>query len=196
MIGLQFLPGQWLVVCANVDGDSEIYLLRPDGSALRQLTHNHIPDDLGRWSADGTRVLFQSERSGTTTQHSVKLDRGDVRPESLDSVVSRTPDGTTLLFESTRGCLVASGTDPSWSRDGSLILFKTWDDTTQTLWISAVSPAGTGVRRLAQGMHPSWSPDGSRIMYMQDRDDGGADVWIMNRDAANAHCLTCRAPFR
>ena len=251
--------GQWLVVSANVDGDSEIYLVHPDGSAFRQLTHNHVPDDMARWSADGNRVLFESERSGKTTQYSMKLDGADVRAEPLDSVVSRTPDGKTLLFESTRGGrgrlflmsaaranareiaiaghaeqgsfspdgrsivyerrdamhdnvpkseivvahpdgsapkVVASGTDPSWSGDGRLILFKTWDDTTQTLWISTISPAGTGMRRLAQGMHPSWSPDGSRIVYMHDRDDGGADVWIMDRDGGNARCLTCQAPFR
>jgi hypothetical protein len=31
---------------------------------------------------------------------------------------------------------------------------------------------------------------------MQDRLDGGADIWIMNRDGSDAHCVTCKAPFR
>lgn len=251
--------GLWLLASANLDGDAEIYLIRADGSGLRQLTRNTVPDDMARWSADGRRVLFESERSGAAAQFSMDVDGGDVRPEPMDSVVSRSPDGTTLLFESVRGGrgrlylmtssrtnvreistaghaeqgsfspdgrsivfeqraemhrdiarsnivlarpdgsdakVIASGTDPSWSRDGQLILFKTWDEQTQTLWVSIVSPTGTGVRRLGQGVHPSWSPDGSRIAYMHDRDDGGSDIWIMNRDGSNAACLTCDAPFR
>ena len=92
--------------------------------------------------------------------------------------------------------VVASGTDPSWSRDGQLILFKTLDEATQQLWISTVSPTGEGLRRLTPGVHPTWSPDGSRIAYMRDRDDGGTDIWIMNRNGGAGRCLTCLAPFR
>jgi Tol biopolymer transport system component len=251
--------GLWLLVSANLDGDTEIYLIRADGSARRQLTRNTVPDDIARWSTDGRRVLFESARSGARAQYSMNLDGSDVRPEPPDSVVSRSPDGTTLLFESVRGGrghlflmtssrtnvreistaghaeqgsfspngrsivfeqraemhrdisksnivvadpdgsganVIASGTDPSWSRDGQSILFKTWDERTQTLWISTVSPTGTGMRRLAQGVHPNWSPDGSRIAYMHDRDDGGSDIWIMDRDGSKAACLTCKPPFR
>lgn len=251
--------GLWLLASANLDGDAEIYLIRADGSALRQLTRNTVPDDIARWSTDGRRVLFESARSGATAQYSMNLDGSDVRPERPDSVVSRSPDGKTLLFESVRDGrghlflmtssrtnvreistaghaeqgsfspdghsilfeqraemhqdisrsnvvvahpdgsgvkVIASGTDPSWSRDGQLILFKTWDEATQTLWISTVSPTGAGMRRLAQGVHPNWSPDGSRIAYMHDRDDGGSDIWVMDRDGSNPSCLTCKAPFR
>ena len=251
--------GKWLVVSSNLDGDAEIYLIRPDGGAFRQLTRNNIPDDNARWSADGRRILFERKPSGATVQSSMDLEGGDIRTEPLDSVVSRSPDGTQLLFESVRDgrgrlflmtsartnareiptaphaeqgsfspdgrsivfeqrnamhediarsaiavarsdgsspTVVASGTDPSWSRDGTLILFKTLDERTQELWISTVLPTGEGLKRLAPGMHPNWSPDGLRIAYMADRKDGGADVWIMHRDGSAAHCLTCAAPFR
>ena len=251
--------GQWIVVSANVDGDTEIYLVRPDGSARRQLTHNAVPDDIARWSEDGRRVMFESERSGTKGQYSMDLYGGDVRAETVDSVVSRSPDRSTLLFESVRDGhgrlftmtaartgareiptarhaeqgsfspdgrtivfeqrdamhediarsqivvarpdgsephVVATGTDPKWSRDGTLILFKTWDEPSRQLWISTVSPAGTGLRRLAPGVHPSWSPDNRQIAFMHDRPDGGADIWIMNRNGSDPHCITCKAPFR
>jgi Tol biopolymer transport system component len=251
--------GRWLLVTANRDGDSEVYLVRADGGELRQLTHNSASDDIARWSPDGSRILFESDRSGAQAQYSMRLDGTDVRPEPIDSVVSRSPDGKTLLFESVReergqlflmteartnvrriatarhaeqgsfspdgsrivfeqrsamhddiphsqivvahpdgseAHVAATGTDPSWSPDGGLILFKTPDDATHQLWISTVSADGTGLRRLAPGVHPDWSPDGTRIVYMRDRRDGGADIWIMNRDGGNGRCLTCTAPFR
>ena len=251
--------GKWIVASANRYGDTEIYLLRPDGSAIRQLTRNNVPDEAARWSDDGRRVLIQSDRSGATVHYSMNPDGSDVRPEPLDSVISRSPDGRTLLFESVRAGrgrlflmtsertnpreiatarhaeqgsfspdgrvivfeqrdamheeirtsqivvsrpdgsepkVVATGTDPSWSRDGRSILFKTWHEPTQQLWISTVSPTGSDFRRLAPGVHPEWSPDDSRIVYMHDRADGGSDIWIMNREGSGAHCITCRAPFR
>jgi len=252
--------GEWIVVSANVDGDTEIYLIRPDGSALRQLTRNTVPDDIARWSADGRRVIFESERSGQAAQYSMNLAGGDVRPEPLDSVTARSPDGTLLLFESVRegrgrlftmtaqrtgareitkaprhaeqgtfspdgrwvvfeqrdamhekiersdivlarpdgseARVIASGTDPKWSRDGTLILFKTFDDATQQLWISTVTAKGTDLRRLAPGVHPSWSPDNTQIAFMRERADGGADVWIIGTDGNGARCITCTAPFR
>jgi Tol biopolymer transport system component len=251
--------GEWIVVSANVDGDTEIYLVRPDGSARRQLTRNTAPDDIAQWSADGRRVVFESERSGRAAQYSMNRDGGDVRPEPLDSVTSRSPDGTVLLFESVRAGrgrlftmtaqrtgareiatgphaeqgsfspdgrwivfeqrdamhekiersdiviarpdgsearVVASGTDPKWSRDGTTILFKKWDDASQQLWISTVAAAGTDLRRLVPGVHPSWSPDNTQIAFMRDRPDGGADIWIVGRDGNGARCITCKAPFR
>jgi Tol biopolymer transport system component len=91
---------------------------------------------------------------------------------------------------------IATGTDPSWSPDGRLILFKTPEAGTGTLWVSTVAPSGGEVKKLARGVHPHWSPDGQRIAYMLDRVDGGADIWIMNRDGSGRRCLTCAAPFR
>jgi Tol biopolymer transport system component len=251
--------GRWILASANLDGDTEIFLVRADGAELRQLTRNTVADDIARFSDDGRRVLFQSDRSGTTAEYSMNLDGSDVRPAARDSVLSRSPDGKTLLFESVRDGrgrlltmsgdrtnpreiatarhaeqgsfspdgrsivfeqrdamheeiqvsqivvsrpdgsdprVVATGTDPAWSRDGRLILFKTWDEPSQSLWISTVSPTGTGLVRLAPGVHPKWSPDDARIAFMSDRPDGGADIWVMNRDGSDAHCVTCRAPFR
>ncbi|MGH8220490.1 MAG: hypothetical protein ACREUT_18295 [Steroidobacteraceae bacterium] len=45
-------------------GDFEIYTIRPDGSGLRQLTHDHGNDAHALWSADGKSILFTSSRMG------------------------------------------------------------------------------------------------------------------------------------
>ena len=251
--------GQWIVASANIDGDSEIYLIRSDGRELKQLTRNSYQDDGPYWSEDGRRILFTSMRPEGHAQFSMAIDGTDVRPEVADSVTSRSPDGRTLLIESVRngrgqlyivgadrtgarlvsrdrhaeqgefspdGKLIVyeerdamhdkievsdvvvmradggeprtitTGTDPSWSPDGRSILFKQFDETTRQLWIATISPAGGVVTRLAPGVHPEWSRDGRRILSMRDRTDGGADIWIMNRDGSEARCLTCEKPFR
>jgi Tol biopolymer transport system component len=249
--------GKWILVSANRERDAEIYLIRADGGEIRQLTHNDV-DDMARWSDDGQRVLYESSQPGGGSKwFSMKPDGSDVRPYAPDSVVSRSPDGKTLLFESVRNGrgrlflmtsartnpreiatarhaeqgsfspdgksivfeqratmhddiphsqivvsrpdgsdpkVVATGTDPHWSRDGSLILFKTMDDATQTLWISTVSPNGTGLKRLAPGVHYQWSLDEKQIVFMRDGKDGAADIWIMNSDASGQTCISCRLP--
>ena len=249
--------GQWILSSANLDGDPEIYLIRADGRELKQLTRNNTADDMAWWSEDGRRIVFISRRADTTAQFSMALDGSDIRPQPRDSVIARSPDGRTLLFETIRdgraqlfamtadrtsarlvsrhryaeqgsispdGKLlvyeerdsaheiersqiivatadgatpraVADGTDPSWSPDGQSILFKLFDERMQ-LWIATVSPAGEPPRKLAPGVHPHWSPDGRRIASMRDRPDGGADIWVMNRDGSEARCLTCEKPFR
>ena len=251
--------GQWILASANLDGDTEIYLVRSDGSALRQLTRNDVPNDMARWSDDGRRVVFLQSGPEGEAQFSMAIDGTDVRAEPQDSVTARRRDGKVLLFESVRegrGRLflmdadrtgarpissdrhaeqgsfspdgrmlvweerdamhdridesrlvvaradgsdarpIATGTDPSWSPDGRSILFKTPDAGARTLWISTVTPSGRDLKKLAPGVHPNWSPDGQRIAYMRDRVDGGADIWIMNRDGSGGRCLTCAAPFR
>ena len=248
--------GQWILVSANRERDMEIYLIRADGGAIRQLTHNES-DDLARWSDDGQRILIESTQAGVAKWTSMKPDGSDVRPFTPDSVISRSPDGHTLLFESVRdgrgrlflmtsartnpreiatarhaeqgsfspdgklivfeqrntmhddvphsqivvarpdgsdSKFVAVGTDPSWSKDGSLILFKAPDDKTNTLWVSTVAPNGNGQRRLAPGVHMQYSPDGRRIVFMRDSADGNAHVWIMNADGTGATCVSCRLP--
>ena len=87
---------------------------------------------------------------------------------------------------------IAAGTDPSWSPDGTHILFKAMDDG-GALWVSVVDVATRVVRRLTRGVHPEWSPTGDRILYMRDGGDGGGEVHVMSASGTNSRCLTCTA---
>jgi len=56
--------GDRIVFTGFRSGDFEIYTIRPDGSGLRQLTHDHGNDAHAVWSPDGKSILFTSSRMG------------------------------------------------------------------------------------------------------------------------------------
>jgi dipeptidyl aminopeptidase/acylaminoacyl peptidase len=46
------------------DLDPEIFVMNADGSGLRQVTNNHLPDTQPTWSPDGRFLAFASARTG------------------------------------------------------------------------------------------------------------------------------------
>ena len=56
--------GEWLAACSRGQ-QRHIYILRPDGTDLRDLTPDNFRNDgWPRWSADGKRIAFTSRRTG------------------------------------------------------------------------------------------------------------------------------------
>ncbi len=153
-----------------VDGRQVLVALGRDGA--RRIVTTGPAAEQGSYSPDGRWIVFEQ--------------RSAEAPDNipLSNVVIAGVDGSAPR-------ILASGTDPSWSPDGQLILFKAFDRKTQTLWISTVQPDGAGMRQLAPGMHPHWSPDGRQIAFMRDGMDGRTDIVVMDRLGGNSRCLTC-----
>jgi Tol biopolymer transport system component len=57
--------------------DWEIYVMKTDGTGLAQLTDNRAQDRDPRWSPDGGRILFTSERDGNYEIYVMNADGGD-----------------------------------------------------------------------------------------------------------------------
>jgi dipeptidyl aminopeptidase/acylaminoacyl peptidase len=67
--------GAWLVCTPGHGGEQEdLYILRSDGSGLRRLTDDAARDRLPRFSADGKRVVFYSNRGGAYASWSIGVD--------------------------------------------------------------------------------------------------------------------------
>ncbi|HEX6625558.1 MAG TPA: protein kinase, partial [Pyrinomonadaceae bacterium] len=99
--------GEWLAYSSQGERQEDIFLIRKDGTARRQLTNDHFADRSPRWSPDGSRIAFYSDRSG---RYEVWL---------------ISPDGTglrQLTFTSGQSAVY-----PVWSADGRHIVFKQRD---------------------------------------------------------------------
>lgn len=99
--------------CDQSGNNCGIYLMRPDGTPVGQVTDN-ANDDMPAWSADGTRLAFASPRSGSWSIWLKDMETGRL---------TRLTDGT------------AHDASPVWSRDGKWIAFISNRGDTWGLWV-------------------------------------------------------------
>lgn len=125
-----------------------IFVVRPDGSGLRQVTYGAADDREPAWSPDGATILFSSDRAGNFDIWSVGLNRAAVvaltRAPEDESYPAPSADGRQLAFVADTGAVrevrVRSGDGvakavfsspeqtalPSWSADGRSLAVVTY----------------------------------------------------------------------
>jgi len=81
----------------------DLFIIRKDGTGLRQLTDDNYKDRTPRWSPDGRRIAFYSDRSGMWQAWTIN------------------PDGSGLQQITYSPTLV---TAPIWSPDGNYIYYR------------------------------------------------------------------------
>ena len=147
-------------------GDVFAVTVNDAGNAVRDVNLTDHPANEGgpRWSLDGSRIVFISNRDGESRLYFMDADGGNVQPV--------TPD------ERVQGILGY----PSWSPDGARIAVTVWDD---AFVIEVVSGRAelvyTAPNRLLLA-HCRWSPGGVLLALH----DGWADVAILNTDTGTA----------
>jgi Tol biopolymer transport system component len=144
--------GEWFVYSSQGERQEDIYLGRRDGAEPpRKLTDDVYKDRNPRWSPDGTRITFYSDRSGRYEAWTVGADGGRL---------------TQLTFtEGTAGVAY-----PFWSPDGARLAFNR---NGESCWIIEAAPPwgeqtprripNPADRRLGGFWAFSWSPDGRRL---------------------------------
>lgn len=157
--------GKWIVFYTNCDGETsarEIYKIRPDGSDLSQLTFtqgqtNWFPS----WSPDAKRITFTSNRSGRYRIYSMDADGGSVQ-------------------DLAKGCL------SRYSPDGKQILYGSYCDETDALWL--MNANGSNQTQLTNGYEchsATWSPDGRKIVFQETKSGQGGPYALYVMELAN-----------
>jgi Tol biopolymer transport system component len=156
--------GEWVVFYSRDQPEGDVYVCRPDGTGLRQLTSDAAIDRVPRWSPDGTWVAFFSERAG-----------------QLQIWKIRGADGSDLQQ------MTDTGSIPAWSPDGMrLATVKAFPSTNRVVMVvdanrtaSEQSPEmlPTPGEAFRQFIPISWSPDGARLAgQLGFSDRGGAGI--------------------
>lgn len=170
-----------------------VYVMDTDGSNLTQLTDYSIGAQDPVWSPDGKKIAFASINDGGI--YTINADG-----TNLTRIVYKT-----VYDEYTDTWHIAANEHPSWSPNGSMIVYASFGDedsgtTVANANIYVVNSDGTGARRLTNDLsyegQPSWSPDGSKIAFVYAKDEGDGysnyHIYVMNADGSNWVQLTDR----
>jgi Tol biopolymer transport system component len=82
-IGNVFAPnwspnGRFIAFAADDGKNIDIYIIKPDGTGLQQITNDKAKDYLPRWSPDSNYIMFVSERDGNPDIY-ITNEAGDVQ---------------------------------------------------------------------------------------------------------------------
>src|SRR5688500_15968877 len=169
--------GKWIAFHSNVDGNFEIYVIRPDGTNLTRVTDYPGLDQYPEWSPNGKQLAIRRD----TDIYLIDLD-GNNPLQLTDEVVgfnqmaSWSPDGKQLAFLSTRegyGSVFVMNADGS----NQVNLTPKPDDVLTSAWGSRA---------------PSWSRNG-RYMYFTARRpvvSVNENIFVMNADGTGVTQLT------
>lgn len=204
-------------VATRIDRESDqyrsaIWLARRPHWEPGRFTTGEFRDLSPRWSPDGTRLAFLSDRAGCDQIWVVRVDGGEAirvtPPRHVVSELAWAPDGRRLVYVS-RGGGDHNGSAHQgigyptgqprviqnlvYKRDGQGFL----GEIRKHLWI--IDTDGGEVIQITGGdwddTSPAWSPDGSRIAFVSNRTDDRdhnvvSDIWVVPADGAEAKRLT------
>jgi len=176
---------------SNRGGNFDVYVMRPDGTNVVNVTNNRFSDRLPAWSTDGRKIAFRSTRDGNSEIYVMDDDGSNVVRLTFNPGVDTSPSWTsegTVLFSSNRSGrfeiyeINPNGTDlrhidiavdgsltfPSESDEGHRLAFTVTDFSQSTaIWISF--PDGSHPTQLTPGemfaAFPDWSPNGNLLVF-------------------------------
>ncbi len=206
-----------IVFTSTRDGNSEIYIMNPDGSDQVNLSRDNAEDSKPVWSPNGEQILFVSDRDGPPDLYVMDSDGSRVRrvfgSRKYRSNPSWSPDGRKITYvegpesdaniytATIRGKFVervAAGSMPSWSPNGREIVFSAISVNRSPLSVFSLRSRTKKMllsSKIPWIVYPAWSPHGNKIAFSQIDgvfnqgllEWGQASLFVVNRDGIGLH---------
>jgi TolB protein len=158
------------------DGNRELYMMEADGSNQQNFTGTaEAFESRGEWSPGGGKIVYQRLEGGYDEIFTI----------DLNGIVDQ-------LTDFGGGPVVQQDCCPSWSPDGTRVLFSRWyaggnND------VFVMNADGSNVTNLTNSVEDDfgaeWSPNGQKIAF-QRQIGGNYEVFVMNPDGSNPTALT------
>ena len=213
--GATWLGSELVVSGHKARSDSELELVRADGSGLRALTNNDVADRDPSWAPDGRTIAFVRFGARRHGVYTIGVASGTVRrlTDGPDRAPAFSPDGVSLAFvsgtsirlldlrtHSSRG-LATTRLPPrelSWTPDGTSIVFGD-EYGLQRLVVATGSVSTIDVG--PDVFRPLVSPDGTEIAFLSYRDEryfrdpNAWGVFLTSADGTGVRRITSNDKF-
>jgi Tol biopolymer transport system component len=158
--------GSRVAITLVTGSDSEIYVVKADGSESINVTNNPATDMGPTWSPDGSQLAFVSNRDGVNLAQIYKMN-------SDGSGLTKASDGSSFDVE------------PVWSPDGTKIAFLSGMGE-QARYLFVMKSDGSDRTQLTgpQIYHPAWLPDSRKIVFLAPLSGSGAEIGLTSVDDA------------
>jgi TolB protein len=152
-----------------VAGNTDIYRVPATGGSPTRLTDTPGIDVGGSYSPDGSKIVFESDRSGNQQIYVMDANGSNQRRISFFGGRAATPE---------------------WSPRGDQIAFT---HIAGDLRIAVMSPSGGGLRYLTdswQDEAPTWAPNGRIVQFFRTaRGSGETSIWQVDLTGRNERRL-------
>ncbi len=191
--------------------NADIWVVGTDGEGRKALIDGDKSENTPRWSPDGKRIAFISNRDGTSQVFVADADGGDVKKVTdlamgAQAPLVFSPDGTRLAFVSdvypacadeacTARTKKAADDNPVKARRLTRLLYRHWDEWREnirhhlfvadlaTRRVVDVTPGDFDSPPVQQeGDAVRFSPDGREIAFVSNREGNDREAWTTNND--------------
>lgn len=211
------LTGKIVFTCQvfKVQSANQVCIMNPDGSGYRRLTTDDTRQHYyASLSPDGQSVVYAAFReAGVYEIYEMSLANGRVRQLTdrlgVLNAPEISPDGKQIVFmhwiaatdryevwimgrdgSKPHRMFDMTAWDPTWSPDGSQVLFASNRGSTNQLWV--INADGSGLRQVSSLSdlrgRSDWSAQGQIVTY-----GGGSwarEVFLMNADGSDQHRIS------